>query len=604
MPEQVRAELERVLASRGFRDAGRLAPFLRHLVETALAGETERLKESVLGVEVFQRPADYDPRTDPIVRVEARRLRARLEEYYAAEGSGSPVRIGLPKGGYVPAFAGAGQPGGGAVFKMRKAVLLAGVLLPVLAVVAILVARRGAPELAKPATVAVLPFRSLDADAANGFVAEGLTEELIDRLARIPELSVVSRGLTAGYRGAEVDPRAAARDTGASVVVEGSVRTQQDRLRIAVRLVDAPTGAALWSETYDRPARDIFALQEEIAASVANALRVRVVPPAVPVPNRYTENLEAYQAYLRARQQANRYSAEGFEQAVRFYREALEHQPDYAPALAGLSQAYALAYYYEALPPGVQPDEPRRLAQHAIALDPALAEAHAALGMALGVGGGEWARAETAARRAIELDPRSAIAHGLYAAAVLMPQARFNEALAEFRHAVELEPQLSFINFTYAFALLASGDTTGAIEQYRRTLSLQNIHPDMEWDYGMALGFAGRHAEAAEAFARARRLRGGSPSRPFGMEAVLTGNLEQARLDAPVVERAAREGRTTAMEAARLWAMLGERERALEWLLRAYETRETQVVWLKADPRLRALRGDPRLDALAARLGL
>lgn len=603
---EIRTELERVLASRGFRDAGRLAPFLRHLVERALEGETTGLKESVLGIEVFQRPADYDPRTDPIVRVEARRLRTRLDEYYEGEGAANPLRIGLPKGGYVPAFtARAPDARPPTVFYMRKAVLLAGVILPLLAVTAILLVRRGAPAPATgAATVAVLPFRSLDPDPANDYFADGLTEELIGRLARIPDLSVAARGLTAPFRGASVDLREAARQVGASVVVEGSVRRQQDRLRISARLVDAPTGAALWSETYDRPARDIFAIQDEIAAAVANALRIRMRPAAVPVPNRYTANIEAYQAYLRARQQANRYSAEGFDQAVRYYREALVHQPDYAPALAGLSQVYALAYYYNALPPGVDSGEPRRLAERAIALDPALAEAHAALGMILGMADYQWDAAEAAARRAIELDPRSALAHGLFAAAVLAPQGRFPEALASFRRALDLEPQISFLNFTYAFCLLASGDTTAAIEQYRRTLSLQNVHPDMEWDYGMALGFADRPAEAAEAFARARSLRGSPPGRAFGIEALFAGDRAQALQDAPRVDQAAREGRTSRMEAARIWAMLGEKDRALYWIEQAIEARETQAVWIKADPRLRSLRGDPRLDALAEKLGL
>ena len=568
-----------------------------------MAGETDRLKESVLGVEVFERPPDYDPRADPIVRVEARRLRARLDEYYAGEGAAAPVRIEVPKGGYVPLFTGAAVPHAAPPPKMRKVLLLSAVLLPLLAAAMILAIRRPGPAQSQPVAVAVLPFRNLEANPANDYIASGLTEELIGRLARLPELSVAARGLTDAYRGG-VDLREVARATGAAVVVEGGVRSQQDRLRISARLVRAETGATLWSETYDRPARDIFAIQEEIAASVANALRVRVRPPAAPVPNRYTANLAAYQSYLRARYHANRYSAEGFQEAVRGFHEALELHPDYAPALAGLSQAYALAFYYNALPPGVNPDEPRRLAERAIAIDPALAEAHAALGMVLGMREHEWQQAEAAARRAIGLDPRSAVARGHYAAAVLLPQGRFAEALAEFRRAVELEPQLSFLNFTYAFTLLASGDSTAAIEQYRRTLSLQNVHPDMEWDYGMALGFANRPAEAAEAFARARKLRGSAPYRPFGIEALLAGDAAQARRDAPLVDRMAREGRTTPMEAARLWAMLGEADRALAWLERAIAAGDVQAVWIKADPRLRSLRNDPRLSALAAKLGL
>lgn len=593
-PAEVRAELERVLASAGFRGAGRLGPFLRFLVESTLGGESGSLKESVLGVEVFGRPADYDPRTDPIVRVEARRLRGRLEEYYGGEGKGNTVRIHLPKGGYVPEWETAALGAGAPERKLwagRWAAILALGLVAAVGLGSFWLARRPAEWTAgETVSVAVLPFRELGSGPGNGYFAEGLTEELIGRLARLPELRVL--------------PRASAGKGAAAVFIEGSVRRAGDRLRITARLVNAVESVTLWSETYDRPASDIFAIQDEIASSVASALRVRVRTPPAPVPSRYTTNLEAYQSYLRARQQANRYSAEGLEQAAFHYREALRHQPDYAPALAGLSQTYALALYYGGLPPGISEQEPRRLAERAIALDPALAEAHAVMGMVLGMGEQRWKEAEASARRAIELDPGSPLAHGLFAAAVLMPQGRFPEALAAFRRSLDIDPQISFVNFTYAFCLLASGDTTAAIEQYRRTLSLQNVHPDMEWDYGMALGLAGRHAEAAEAFGRARRLRGQAPGRPFGMEAYFSGDPAQARRDAPEVDAAARAGRTSAMEAARLWAVLGEKAKAFDWLEQAQRAREAQAVWLTVDPRLRALRGEPRMTALARNLGL
>ncbi len=613
-PEQVRAALERVVASPGFAEAGRLPTFLKYLVETELAGERDRLKESVLGVEVFQRDAGFDPRTDPIVRVEARRLRSRLEEYYAGSGKDDEVRLLLPKGGYVPVFetarpADAPSKQAEALTPMPKGWRLAAIIAG-LAAAGILLGYLQSTYMKKirqapAATVAVMPFANVGGDPENEYFSDGLTEEIIDRLGRVPGLKVVGRSVMAQFRGKNASLDEIASRLGASVVVEGSVRRQGERLRVVARLAKASDGSSLWSQTYDRRMKDVFAIQDEIAQSVANALRVQVRGEgAASPPRRTTQNIEAYNLYLRGRQQANLYSADGMRRAIGYYQEALKLDPEFAPAQAGLSTSYSIAGYYWLLPAAEAWPNARAAAQRAIALDPTLGDAYASLGLGLAFYEWNWSEAEASLRKAIEVDDSSAIAHGVYAGTVLLPELRLDEADREFKKALELDPVLSFVNFTYAFALQAAGRYEDSIQQYKRTIELKGIHPDMYWDYGMALGFAKRYGEAREAMRKSRQERGEKSLELRGLEAFFAGDVNTARRDAPLVEKAAIEGREQKMDTARLWAMLGEKDKALEWIGKAIDVREPQAIWVLADPRFRSLRGDPRHDALVRRVGL
>ncbi|MBI4892249.1 MAG: tetratricopeptide repeat protein [Acidobacteria bacterium] len=610
--EQVRAVLSKIVSSAGFADAGRLPGFLTHLVERTLAGETDRLKESVLGMEAFQRDAGFDPRIDPIVRVEARRLRSRLEEYYAGPGAEDQVVIGLPKGGYIPVFelrAGAEakeEEGAGSLPRGWK---LAGILAG-LAAVGIGLGFWQANYMrrvtqAPAATVAVLPFENVGAEPENEYFSLGLTEEIIDRLSRVPGLKVVARSLMAQFQKRPASLDEVRQKVGASVVVEGSVRRQGDRLRVVARLAKVSDGASLWSQIYERKAKDVFAIQDEIAQSVANALRVQVRSGREPASKaRATENLEAYNLYLRGRQQLNLASEEGLRRAIFYFEDALKLEPGYAPALASQSMAYSLAGYY-ALKLDMEPwTKARNLAEQAIRLDAGLAEAHTSLGLSLAFHYWKWADSEAAFRKALEVDQSSALAHGLYAIALLAPENRMAEAEREFQLALELDPNLNMASYGYGYCLLASGRYEEAAQQYRRALELKAVHQDVYWDYGMALGMAGKNAEARQAMMQARKVRGERELEPRALEAFYSGDRARAEADAPLLENEAREGKEDYMDAARLWAALGQKERAIDCLQLALQRREPQMIWVKSDPRLKPLAGDPRMAALVAAVGL
>lgn len=622
--EEVRAALGRIVESPGFAGAGRLASFLTYLVEQVLSGQGERLKESVLGVEVFQRPADYDPRTDPIVRVEARRLRGRLEEYYSGPGKEEVVRIDLPKGGYVPVFgkqAAAPAPVARPIplapklpvvdveaAPMPRGWRLVGIIAALAAIgiglgywqTSYMRKVREAPL----AIVAVLPFSNVGGAADNEYFSQGLTEEIMDRLARVKGLKVISRTVMAQFKGKEVNLEDVAERVRASMVVEGSVRRQGDRLRVTARLANPRDGSTVWSETYDRPQGAVFAVQDEIAQSIATALRLQVTPgPAAGAKRR--PGIEAYNAYLKGRYQANLYSREGLEKSIDYFEECLRLEPEYAPALAGLSSTYSMLGYYNALPEGVTWPNARRTAEQAIALDPGLAEAHSALGLSLAFHDWKWAEAEAEARKAIEIDDGSATAHGIYAAAVLLPEGRMKECRTEFRKALELDPLLSFINFSYGYSLLVEGRWDDAVTQYQRTLELKSIHPDMYWDMGMALGYAGRHKEADAAMRKSMELHGVDPKRPLmGLQAYFAGDVEGARRSLPQVEDEVRRGVDSRMDLVRTYAMLGEKQKALAMLGEAVTAHESQVIWLKVDPRLKSLRDDAEFRRLLHVVGL
>jgi TolB-like protein/Flp pilus assembly protein TadD len=607
---EVRAALERILSSPGFADAGRLGPFLRFLVETTLSGDGTVLKESLLGVEVFGRPATYDPRTDPIVRVEARRLRSRLADYYEGPGRGEAVRVDLPKGTYVPVFrSSTPAPGAQQPPKVRAPYrawahwyFIAPTLMGLLAIY--FVPRFWRPVLPKvPPAVAVLPFANVSADPQNEYFSDGLTEELIDTIGQLNGLRVIGRGASFQYKGKEIDSREVGKQLNVSHVLEGSVRRSGDQIRVSAQLVNTADGFTVWSQTYDRPAKDVFAIQQEIAGAIANALKLQLSVLRGPAQVRSTASLEAYNLYLKGRYQWNRYSEEGLKNAVEDFEQAIDADPGYAPSYAMLSSVYALMGYYRIGPVAETWSKAKAAAERAISIDNSLAEAHASLGFVLALQEHRWKEAEAQLRKAVELNPASGEARGAYAISVLLPQGRFDEANTQFAKALELDPAAVFVNYAYAFSLLSSGRVDDAVKQYARTLELNSTTSDMWWDYGMALAYAGRKPEAIEAFRKSAEIRHIDRWEPGSMENALLGNVAVAEKQMEAwAKRENRDDRPT--NAVRAYATLGNKDKALEWLGRAFDQGDPQVVWMKVDRRTRSLRGDPRFEAYMKRIGL
>ena len=601
-PEEVRAALARIVASPGFVSAGRLAPFLTFVVERTLSHEP--LKESIVGVAVFSRPPDYDPRLDPIVRVEARRLRSRLAEYYVGAGADDPVRIELPRGTYAPVFrreaAEPATPDAAARPSRWRAfwalVAVAGVGIAVVAT-----ARIPRPAEDHQPRVAVLPFVNLSDEASNDYFSEGLTEEIIGRLAGLRGLRVVARSSSFRFKGTARDLRDVGRELNATAVVEGSVRRAGERLRVTAQLVNVEDGFQLWSHSYERGLRDVFAIQDEISRAIANALRIELRVGLEPRPEPPTGSLDAYDLYLKGRYHLNHDALPGLVLAADSFARATEADPGYAAAYAGLAETRALLAYYRLLPAEQAWPRARDAAERALALDPGVAVAHAVRGLALALHEWKWKEAEPHFRRGLELDPDSPDVHVAIVWGLLLPRGRIDEAVAHARAAVELDPGSSLAHQVRSFVLLVEGHLDEAISSYRRSIELNPSHADLQWDLGMALAYAGQRDEARRQFELAGSLRGSAGWEPGPTEHALLGELDEARA---AIARWDGFHEQRPIFISYSYGLLGDADNAALWLHRAYEERDPQLIWAKVDPRLARVRGDPRIQAVIRKVGL
>ncbi|HYP06602.1 MAG TPA: hypothetical protein VER03_10275, partial [Bryobacteraceae bacterium] len=306
-PRVIRAELDRILRSSGFANSERMARFLRCVVERAIEDRADELKEYLIGLEVFDRRPDYDPRVDPIVRVEARRLRAKLEEFYSSpDGKQSDVEIELPKGAYVPCFR---RPGPVAV--------------------------EPAPT-PRPRTVAVLPITNNSREAEWDFLCEAITQEVIHALTKVSGLRVVAWQSAARFTAQQQDVSSIGRQLGVGYVLRGSLRASPTRIRMLAQLVDTSNGEYVWSESYDRDMADVFDVEQDISKAIVRALQTQVG-----VSRRPTSNPEAYALYLRGRHQSSKRTLDGLRKAVEHFQSAVGLDPEFALGYAGLADAYS-----------------------------------------------------------------------------------------------------------------------------------------------------------------------------------------------------------------------------------------------------------------------
>jgi serine/threonine-protein kinase len=404
--DAVSEEVGRVLASPGFARNERLGRFLRFVVQAKLQGKLADLKETVIGVEVFDRAPGYDTRSDAVVRMEAGKLRARLAEYYSGPGARDPVRIEIPKGGYVPNWQMDGRVRGlpgwrwGIAITVSLCLVFGGTW-----------ARRWLRTGTK--TIAVLPFLDVSPEPGNEYFSDGLTEEITQLLSTVEGLDVTSRTSSFSVKGMRLSAREIGTKLNAAVLLEGSVRKSGDQLRIAAQLIRTEDGKHLWSNTYDREMRNVFTIQEEIAASIVNALRLKLGGGQ----RRYAESAEAYQLYLRGRHALTEGQPR---QALDYFEKTVAMDSGYALAHAGIGDAFLIMEAQHLLPHTEAFPRAEVAAQKALDLDPMLSEAHTALAE-ISVRKYRWNEAERSFRRALELNPNNAVAHLQLSAYLLVP---------------------------------------------------------------------------------------------------------------------------------------------------------------------------------------
>lgn len=602
-PEAVREELERILASRSFAPSPQLSRFLRFIVERALAGEGDRLKEYSIGADVLGRGAAFDPRVDSVVRTQATRLRQKLREYYQAEGALDAVRIELPKGSYVPSLE---YPvnGDGRARRVRGPVAWqAAAIAAALILAALLVygwRRSGAAAERKITSVAVLPFESLDADPESAYLSAGVVEELTTRLAKVKSLRVIARTSAGQFRkGSSVE--AIARQLHVGAVVEGSVLRSHGRLRLNVQLIDAASQSHLWAEAYDRDLKDAYTLCDEVAHSVAASLVPRSAPAAVAT-QANAPDPQAVELYWRGRYFRRQKLAEGLPKAIAQYQQAIEQDPAYAPAWAALADAYTTMGFHGLAPSAETIPRAKAAAQKARVLDGTLGEPYGVLGWIEFFNDWNWPDAERDFRRAVDLNPNDAKAHNLFALG-LASRGRFAEALAESQRAVTLDP-LSYLASNDAGVIFyAAHRYDEAVRCARRALELDAANTAAHALLGVAESGRRRYSAAIAEFDQA--LAGGERDSSnlgrMGYAYALAGNVEKAHA---LLAELARTGHAAAIHSAFICVGLGDKKRALEFLQKSADRREADLIFAGFEPIFDSLRADPEFLALMKRIGL
>jgi TolB-like protein/Tfp pilus assembly protein PilF len=458
----------------------------------------------------------------------------------------------------------------------------------------------------QPPAIAVLPFLDLSAEHDQEYFCEGISEEIINALSQVPGIRIASRSSSFQLGGKGTDVREVGRALNVTFALEGSVRKFGNRLRIAVQFVHASNGIQIWSQRFDREGADIFAIQEEIASAIVTMAAPELLKTR-PLIRRHTENPEAYQLYLRGRYFWNRRPGEVVQKALQCFQRALELDPNFAAAHAGIADAYATLGSWEAgvLPPTEALVAARNAARKALAIDPSLAEAHTSLAYA--AQHFEWnvTEAEALFRKAIDLNPSYTGARHWHSHC-LMAACRTEESLAESRKALELYPLDVVLNFHLAWHYQMSRQADETIEQANRVVSMD---PGLHWGhYFLASGheLKGQYDKAVEALRNACTVSSGHPVMRawYGHAVARAGERREALEVAREVLALGETRGHFAYEAALIHAALGDLDLAFRLLDRARMQRSGYMSYLLVDPRLDMVRSDPRFEQLVASVGL
>jgi len=640
-PAAVNAELEKVLAAACLRDSHLLKRFLRYAVEHTLAGAGGQLKEYSLGVDVFGRDASYDPRVDPVVRMAARRLRQKLQEYYARDGSRDPVRIEIPKGGYSAVFHAIAPTVGGPTDAAAAADILvpqdnaptnrlrwklqwsAWTLLSVLLALGIAYGIRAwraqqAQVGSGKIMLAVMPFANLSGDSQQDYFSDGITEEFISRLSSIEprRLGVIARTSVMSYKNTSKHVDEIGRELGVQYILEGSVRRAGSRARITAQLIQTSDQTHLWSQSYNGDSGDLLDLETRIAQAAANEVSVSLnhaaATPQLAGPSAVRTKWrgaaidpEAHELYLQGRYFWNKRSYPDILKSLDYFQKAVVKDPNYAVAYVGIADAYEMLAANDQAPADEVVPKAREAAQHALRIDSGLAEAHAVLAHIKFFYDWDFLAANAEYRRALDLNSDSADAHHFYGV-MLMWAGRLHEAAEQLREAEVLDPLSSANGAALGLAYLYSGKGDQAMQQARKTLE---IAPDDAVPHAL-LGFCYERKELyPQAVAELRRAveishRDSETLGWLGWALAVEGRRADAEQIIAELQSAPSERYAAAHDIAMIYAGLGETELALHYLDEAVTRREADVLNINMEFAWQPLRSDARFQALLRKSGL
>lgn len=626
-PEAIIDALERVRSSGDFAHSDRLRTFITYIVNETLAGRSDSLKEYVIGVDVFERGDDFDPQSSSIVRVEAGRLRQRLEHYNSLDGRDDPVHISLPAGGYVPKFESnqtrvdsniPDRPPASDRKKITR-ILAAVCGIIVIGVIALRVIPSLAPvqpadppSAATPAekldAVAVLPLRNLSGDIDQDYFSDGITDALITSLAKRLPLRVISTRSILAYKDVDTSVASIAKELSVNHVLEGAVMRIEDRVRITAQLIDTANDRHLWAETFEREVTDVLSLQSDIVhrivASLVSEVAANDKDASKPTP---ILTQAAFEAQLKGRFFRNKMTEDGLKKGLRFFQEAVEIDPDYGLAYSGMAACYCLlgGHGFELIKPSEALPAAKEAALAAMSLNNSLAEPHAFLGIIRLKYEWDWKSAEAEFRTSIALNPSYSQAR-LFYSFYLEAMGRKEEAIREAEEARLIDPLSLEANVNLGWQYLQAGQLEKAKHQFEKTAELNPDSWGVKWGLGHYHRRKGDLDAAINAFEAAIDTGGGHalPFSGLGYTYGISGNPDKAREMIAELDRLSQRSYVSPVNVATVYAGLNDDDQVFKWLEKAFTDRSRSLAWLNVLPEFDAMRSDERFKSLIRRIGL
>src|SRR5579862_1626660 len=455
-------------------------------------------------------------------------------------------------------------------------------------------------------SLAVIPFENLTRDPENDYLSDGIPGSLINILAMVPRLRVIAQSTVFRYKGRRIDPQAVGRELNVRAVLTGRMMQSGGSLRIGTELVDVATGTQLWGAQFDRKPGDIFAVQDEISNEISEKLRLQLTRAEKRrLSKRHTQDAEAYQLYLKGRHHWNQWTEEGFYKAIGYFQQAVERDPSYALAYAGVADSYVLLGWNSYLPPKDAFPKAKAAATAALQFDPDLGEAHTPLAAVLWLHDWMWTEAQEEFRHSLALNPSYPTANHWHAEFV-MTMGRQSEAIGKMKESQDLDPLSLIINVAIGWAYYMGRRYNEALEQLLRTIELDPHYPVTHWILGLLYRITGRFDSAIIAGEQGVNMSGGSPvmraalAQTYGM----SGRAKEAQHLLDDLKKLATERYVASYFFAGIHIGLGEHDRAIECLEKSYEEHSHWLLYLHLDPSMDALRDHARFQDLLRRIGL
>ena len=452
-------------------------------------------------------------------------------------------------------------------------------------------------------SIAVLPFDNLSRDPDNAFFAEGVQDEILTRLAKVADLKVIARTSTQKFKSSPENLSDIAKQLGVFNILEGSVQKANDQVRVNVQLINATTNAHLWAEIYDRKLTDIFAVESDIAKTIADTLQAKLTgSEKQQIAKKPTDNSEAHELYLKGHFFWNKRTAADIQKSVDFYNQAIARDPNYAPAYAGLAEAYVLFPDYGVASPTESLPRLKAAATKALELDASLAEPHAALGMAYSYYDYDFAKSIAEFERAIELNPNYATARQ-WGSTPYQAMGNFDRAIAEEKRAIELDPLSLIINAELSRIYLSKRSLDESLAQSRKTLEIDpGFHVARDY-LAQALQLKGQLPQAIPEYRKAAESGDDSDALAQLAQALARAGQrnEAQKILSGLLERA-RTQYVSGYVIAFIYTGLGDRARALDSLEKGFAEHASEMTLIKYDPLLDDLHGEPRFEALIQKI--